>query len=193
MTENRDQKDREIVRRVLAGDRNEFRRLVEAYQPVVTAIGRRTIRVSEELDDYVQDVFLKAFVNLRQFRGSGRFYSWLMRIAYTTALNRIQRAAPEVPTDPELLGQLWYAPQELSPDRIALRRVVVDAVTQAIRDLPGHFAWAVELFFFMKLRYREIADMTGLPVNTLKSLVFRARRRLRESLGPTFVEDWNDV
>jgi DNA-directed RNA polymerase specialized sigma24 family protein len=69
--------------------------------PAVSAIGRRTVTVSEDLKDYVQDVFLKAFTHLGQFSGRGRFYSWLMRIAYTTAINRNQRAIPEAPVDPD--------------------------------------------------------------------------------------------
>lgn len=189
----RDQEDLAVVRSVLGGDRNAFRRLVEKYQPAVSAIGRRTVTVGEDLKDFVQDVFLKAFTHLGQFSGKGRFYSWLMRIAYTTAINRNQRKIPEVPTDPEFLSRLWYASREREPDRATERILLWESIISAIRELPGQLAIAVELFFVLGLRYREIAEMTGIPVNTLKSHVYRARRLLQERLDRSMLEDQDDV
>ncbi|NBB89981.1 MAG: sigma-70 family RNA polymerase sigma factor [Spirochaetes bacterium] len=189
----RDQEDLAVVRSVLDGDRNAFRRLVEKYQPAVAAIGRRSVGVREDLKDFVQDVFLKAFTHLGQFSGKGRFYSWLMRIAYTTAINRSQRKSPEVPTDPELLSRLWHASREREPDRATERTVLWESIVAAISELPGQLALSVELFFVMGLRYREIAEMTGVPVNTLKSHIRRARRLLQERLDQSMLEDHDDL
>ncbi len=189
----RDQEDLAVIRSVLGGDRNAFRRLVEKYQPAVSAIGRRTVTAREDLMDYVQDVFFKSFVHLGQYSGKGRFYSWLMRIAYTTAINRSKRTIPEVPTDPEFLARLWHASREREPDRTTERRVLWEAIIEAIRELPGQLAFSVELFFVLGLRYREIAEMTGVPVNTLKSHIHRARRLLQERLDRSMLEDQDDV
>lgn len=191
-----DEEDREdivTVQSVLSGDRNAFRQLVTKYQPTISAVGRRTLREQEELGDFVQDVFLKAYTHLGQFSGEGRFKAWLMRIAYTTALNRNRRSIPEVPTDPELLEQRWYSPREREPDRVAERSVLWEAILTAIRDLPGHLALSVELFFVLQLRYPEIAQMTGVPVNTLKSHVRRARRVLQQRLGASLLEDQDEM
>lgn len=184
-----DEEDIVIIGSVLGGDRNAYRRLVEKYQPAVSAIGRRTIGGGEDLKDYVQDVFLKAFTHLAQFRGKGRFYSWLMRIAYTTAMNRRDRAIPEAPTDPDFLARLRHGAAKEEPDRVAERSIVREAIMTAIRGLPKHLAVSVELFFVLGLRYREIAEITGAPVNTLKSHVRRARRMLQEKLDRSMLED----
>lgn len=190
----KEERDLEAVKAVLQGNRNAFRQLVERYQPAVSALGRRMLPPPrEELADYVQEVFLKAFASLGQYSGEGRFYSWLMRIAYTTGLNRVQRAVPEDPADPELLSQHWAAPMETNPERLALRAAVLEAVIEAIRDLPEQSALPVELFFIMKLRYREIEKMTGVPVNTLKSQVRRARKLLQEKLGSQLLEESHDL
>ena len=186
MTGNQDQEDLKVVHSVLAGNRNAFRRLVEKYQPAVSSIGKRTIRAREDVKDYVQEVFLKAFSNLRQYRGTGRFYSWLMRIAYTTAVNKYQRAVPEIPTDPEILGELWYAPETRQPEELVERSMLLQSIIETIRALPGHVAIAVELFFVMNLRYAEIAEITGVPVNTLKSHVYRARTLLKRQFSDVY-------
>jgi RNA polymerase sigma-70 factor (ECF subfamily) len=193
MTEECDREDREVVKSVLAGNRNAFRRLVERYQPVVSSLGRRLIRSSADVPDYVQEVFLKAFSRLSQYSGAGRFYSWLVRIAYTTAINRSERAVPEVAMDPEVLDRAWRAGRDEDPERQTFRNAILEALSQAIAELPEHFAVAVELFFFADLRYSEISKMTGVPPNTLKSHVFRARLLLREKLNATIAEDYHEL
>lgn len=191
--QERDQEDMVTVHAVLSGDRNAFRDLVERYQPSVTAIGRRTIRLQEDLKDFVQDVFVKAYTHLDQFAGRGSFRAWLMRIAYTTAINRNQRAIPEVPTDPEILEHLWHSPKSQEPEPATMRSLLWEAMIRAIEDLPKHLALSVELFFVLGLRYAEITMITGVPVNTLKSHVHRARTILQERMGPSMLEDHDDL
>ena len=194
MNRDRDPEDRETVRRVLRGDRNAFRILVERYQPAVSALGRRILRgPREDLNDYVQEVFLKAFSSLSQYSGKGRFYSWLMRISYTTALNRASRRAPEESSDPQIVGSKWPAPAEANPENLALRRNLLESIVEAIRELPEASALALELFFVMKLTYAEIAAITGVPVNTLKSRVCRARQLLQKRLGERLLEECHDL
>ncbi len=179
---DRDQEDIATIRLVLDGDHNAFGRLVEKYQPAVLAMGRRLRRSTEEARDFVQDVFAKAFTRLGQFTGSGRFYSWLMRIASTTAINRAQRGIPEDSTEPELLERLCGFSGEQEPPRILERKTLRQDLLDAIRALPRHLALSVELFFLVGLRYREIEEITGTPVNTLKSNIHRARRLLQQKL-----------
>lgn len=188
-----DQEDMVTVGAVLSGDRNAFRGLVERYQPAVLAIGRRTIRLQEDLKDFVQDVFVKAYTHLDQFAGRGTFRAWLMRIAYTTAINRNQRAIPEVPTDPGLLEELWHSPRDQGPEPATMRSLLWEAMIRAIEDLPKHLALSVELFFVLGLRYAEITTITGVPINTLKSHVHRARSLLQERMGTAMLEDHDDL
>ncbi|MFO8044172.1 MAG: sigma-70 family RNA polymerase sigma factor [Alkalispirochaeta sp.] len=192
-TGERSSDDAGIVRAVLAGDCNEFQTLVARYQSGVAALGARILHSPSDLADYVQDVFLKAFVHLGQFSGAGRFYSWLTRIAYTTALNRLNRALPEVSVDPTTIDELWAGDAVESPQRLALRSLLAETVAQAVRDLPQHYSRAVELFFLSDLRYREIAEITGLPVNTIKSHVHRGLILLHRNLVGTIAEDFRDL
>lgn len=185
----RDQEDVATVRLVLDGDRNAFGSLVEKYQPAVLAVGQRLRKTTEEAMDFVQEVFAKAFTHLSQFTGKGRFYSWLMRIASTTVINHAQRRIPEDSTDPELLERLHRSSREEEPQRILERKTLREDLLEAIRSLPRHLALSVELFFVLGLRYRQIEEITGTPVNTLKSNIHRARRLLQMQLRRVLPEE----
>lgn len=193
MTADADCEDQKIVASVQRGNRQDFRRLVQRYQPVVAAMGRRMLTYETDCADYVQEVFMKAFTRLSQYTGKGRFYSWLMRIAYTTAINKVQRTVPEVPTDPDVLDRLWFTPEQQGPEEKTLRAELLNIVAQAIRELPQRYALAIEMYFFLNLRYAEIAEMTGLPDNTVKSHVRRARLLLFRKLSGTIAEDYHEL
>lgn len=193
MTSESDRDDQDVVNSVQSGNRHEFSRVVQRYQPVVAAMGRRMLRYEADLGDYVQEVFVKAFTQLGQYSGKGRFYSWLMRIAYTMALNRVQRAGPEVSTDPEILDRMWPGSAKQSPEQRTFRRLLVDTVAKAIRELPQRYSLAVEMYFFMNLKYAEIAEMTGVSDNTVKSHVRRARLMLYRKLSGTIAEDYHEL
>ncbi len=192
-TGEKDDDDTMAIQSVLTGNRNAFRLLVEKYQAAVSAVGNRTIGSPEDVSDFVQEVFLKAFSHLHQYSGRGRFYSWLMRIAYTTAINLTTRTLPEVPTDPDVLARLWQDPRKYAPDRTAERSMLWESILGAIRELPRQLALSVELFFLLGLRYGDSAEITGAPVNTLKSHIYRARAMLQARLGPSTLEDYHDV
>ncbi|MFO8065891.1 MAG: sigma-70 family RNA polymerase sigma factor [Spirochaetia bacterium] len=191
--EEQDLADRKAIRAVISGNHNAFRSVVERYQPIVTALGRRLVRSSADVPDFVQDVFLKAFTHIRQYSGKGRFYSWLMRIAYTTAINRRNRKEPEDALDPEAIDYAVRASAEGDPERCTLQSAMVEALREAIAGLPQHLARAVELSYFARLRYSDIAELTGVSLNTLKSHVHRARKLLRERLGSTVAADCSDL
>ncbi|MFP4330412.1 MAG: RNA polymerase sigma factor [Spirochaetaceae bacterium] len=179
-----DQKDRASIRSVLEGNKNAFRRLFVTYQPAVAAVGRKARISAEDLRDFVQEVFLKAFSRLEQYSGTGRFYSWLMRIAYTTAINLRERAVPEVATDPGVLARMSRTSHAEGPERVTEGNMLLNAIGSGIRELPKQLATSVELFFVFRLRYAEINQMTGVPVNTLKSHIYRGRQLLQERLTP---------
>lgn len=193
MNDPSDDEDIAVVRAVLGGDRNAFRRLVEKYQPAVRALARRTTRAGDDLQDLVQDVFVRAYTHLSQFSGTGRFYSWLMRITWTTALNRTRRHDPEIPTDPDVLARIWRGARTTQPEQVAERSMIWQTLWEAIQSLPGHLALAVELFFVLGLPYREIAEITDVSVNTLKSHVYRARRALQGVLDRTLLEVYHEM
>ena len=141
-------------------------------------MGMSFFRNAEDASDFTQEVFLKTFRNLSRFEGRSRFSTWLYKIAYNTAINSITRKK-----EYHSLVEDETVSDNDTPERGVLRGLARDAVLEAITELPERFRVCVDLFFFYDRSYQEIEAITGYPVNTIKSHVFRAKKILREKLS----------
>ncbi len=169
--------DEEAIGRVLDGDTEAFAILVRRHQSRVRRLGMSFFRDEEEAADFTQDVFVKAYTALASFKGRSPFSTWLLRIAYNTAINAKKRKRAQVELDPETL--VAGAPGTVESH---LREETARAVREAMAELQPRQALCIELYFYYDLKYSEISEITGYPVNTIKSHVFRAKRILRERL-----------
>ena len=169
--------DLEIIERVLDGDANAFSYLVQRYQRRVLRLGYGFFKNQDEAEDFAQDVFVKAFVGLAGFMGRSSFSTWLTRIAYNAGLNAKRKSGRFEPLDVEPVDT-----RNLSPEDQHLRAETVRAIKKAVADLPEKYAICLELFFGDGMKYDEISEVTGFPVNTIKSHVFRAKHELRTAL-----------
>jgi RNA polymerase sigma-70 factor (ECF subfamily) len=174
----RETSDEEAIGRVLDGDTEAFAVLVRRHTARIMRLGMSFFHDDEEAADFVQDVFVKAYTALASFRGRSLFSTWLLRIAYNTAINSKKRKRDQIALDPDL--EIAGAP---GTDEVHLREETALAVREAMTALPPRQALCIELYFYYDLKYSEISEITGYPVNTIKSHVFRAKRILRERLG----------
>jgi RNA polymerase sigma-70 factor (ECF subfamily) len=179
----REPSDEEAIGRVLDGDTEAFAVLVRRHRARVTRLGMGFFRDEEEAADFTQDVFVKAYTALASFKGRSLFSTWLLRIAYNTAINSKKRKKEHFSLDPEIEIE-----GSGGADEAHLREETARAVRAAMAELPPRQALCIELYFYYDLKYSEISEITGYPVNTIKSHVFRAKRVLRERLG-TIGED----
>jgi RNA polymerase sigma-70 factor (ECF subfamily) len=143
-------------------------------------MGLSFFRNPEDAYDFSQEVFLKAYRNLSNFEGRSRFSTWLYKIAYNTALNEVNRRKEYHSLAEEDANKLLISGD--TPERITLRNAAKEAVRAAVKELPERFRICVDLFFFYDRSYHEIETITGIPVNTIKSHVFRAKIILKEKL-----------
>lgn len=162
-----------LVRRSKAGDREAFGQIVSRHQAAVYRVVRGILGDPGESEDVAQEVFLKAYASLGRFRGESNLFTWLYRIAVNEALRARRRrrpqpleAAPEAvspPAEPE-------EPEEM-PTLGTLRRL--------LGRLPDDHRAIVVLRDLEGLSYREIAETLEIPLGTVESRLFRARRELR--------------
>jgi RNA polymerase sigma-70 factor (ECF subfamily) len=145
-------------------------------------MGHSFFRNTEDTSDFTQEVFLKVFRNLARFEGRSRFSTWLYKIAYNTAVNSVTRKKEYRSLAEESVAE------EDSPERKLLRETARQAVLEAVAALPERYRVCVDLFFFYDRSYQEIEAITGFPINTIKSHVFRAKKLLREKL-----EDYQNI
>jgi RNA polymerase sigma-70 factor, ECF subfamily len=191
--------DRELARLAQAGDVRAFEALVVKYQRRVARHVARFIKSADDVEDVVQDVFVRVYRGLTSFRGDSQFYSWLYRIASNAALNHLRRASQDV-----LLGD--DAPDERTgefvpgvsddahPERTLMAEQIADAVQRALAKLQPQLSEALMLFEVEKKSYAEIAQMLQIPIGTVRTRIFRARefiaKRLEPVLGPHRDRRW---
>ena len=172
-----DDEDRMIAAQIASGQKELFRLLVKRYERTLYGMGMGFFRNIEDASDFTQEVFLKTYRNLSNFEGRSRFSTWLYKIAYNTAINNVTRKK-----EYQSLAEEDIVRDTDTPERKLLRGLARDAVRDAVKELPERFRICVDLFFFYDRTYQEIEAITGYPVNTIKSHVFRAKRILRDKL-----------
>ena len=174
----------QIVQRVLQGDVNAFEKLVLEYEKSVYAITQRMTGNAEDAADMTQETFIKAYNSLSSFRGDSKFSVWLYRIATNVCLDFL-RSRSRKPTvslsvedDDGEEVELDIADESQSPERLLERGLTRDAVRRGLDALSPEYRQILLLREIQGLSYEEIADVLTLEVGTVKSRIFRARKRL---------------
>ena len=191
--------DTELVRLARSGDARAFEALVVKYQRRIARHVARYMRRAVDVEDVVQDTFIRAYRGLSSFRGDSSFYSWLYRIATNVAINALKRDPA-----PVLLGD--DAPEERAdafqpgvsdsedPERRLIASQIADAVQRALERLQPELSEALMLYEVEGKSYPEIAQMVGIPIGTVRTRIFRARefiaKRLEPVLGPQRPRRW---
>ena len=177
-------RDNALIKSTLSGNQKAFSRLVSYYEKRVKALGMSFFKNETDTDDFMQEVFIKAYTNLSRFRGESSFPTWLTAIAYNTAINAKNRRKEYLPiSDEENIED-----KNLTPEKNQIRKITILAVREAVKNLPEQYALCVELYFFYDNSHAEISKITGLPINTIKSHIFRAKKILREKLRGYYEE-----
>jgi RNA polymerase sigma-70 factor (ECF subfamily) len=180
--------DEQLVSRVRSGEVEEFRKLVNRYTRRVYSLGLKFFRNREDAQDFLQEAFVRAYQKLEQFRGDSRFYSWLMRVAYSVGLNALRKR--KTTSDVDSLNLVDTGPLPEEQDLGNQAKLIIQ---ESVLDLPERYRTCVEMFFYYGLSYPEISEMTGTPVNTIKSHVFRAKKLLRDRLAGTSAEEYHEL
>ena len=184
------QVDKELVTRAQSGDKRAFDLLVIKYQQKVANLVSRYIRDSSETLDVTQEVFIKAYRALKNFRGDSAFYTWLYRIAINTSKNYLVsqgRRPPGDDVEAETAEQLeagYRLKEYATPEREALSNEIAEVVKQALDELPDDLRTAITLRELEGLSYEEIAQAMECPIGTVRSRIFRAREAIDKRLEP---------
>ncbi len=166
-----------IIQRVLNGNVESFRLLVERYAGPVVRMIRNTTGDSHTCEDLAQEVFLSAYVNLGAFDPArSRFATWLFTIARNKAVNAAKRKRPVCFADPPDRADLT------GPDEAAVRNEFLMALDRQLLALPFAQRTAFVLAEFEHLSYEQIARIEGVRVGTVKSRINRARDKLMKAL-----------
>jgi len=177
-----------LVQRCASGDESACAELVSEHQRMVLQLAMNLLGDREEALDLSQEVFLRVFRTIHQFRGQSTLRTWIYRIAVNQARNRHRfwrrrHRADQVSLDAHVAehGE-FLSSGELTPDRLLAQKELADRLRRALDGLPFDQRTAIVLREIDGLSYEEIAYSLGVAVGTVKSRLTRARQALREEL-----------
>lgn len=183
--------DQELVERAQRGDKQAFGILVDKYQRKLGRLLSRLIRDQAEVEDVVQESFIKAYRALPNFRGDSAFYTWLYRIGINTAKNYLVSMGrrPQVSSEIEIEdAENFEDANELrtmdTPETELMTKEIAQTVNDTVASLPDELRTAITLREIEGLSYEEIATLMDCPIGTVRSRIFRARETIAQKLRP---------
>jgi RNA polymerase sigma-70 factor (ECF subfamily) len=173
--------DLELIRKTAEGDESAFEQLISKHEDTVYNTAYHYVGNAEEAEDVAQEVFVKVWRHAGSFRGSSKFSTWLYRIVVNQCLNHRRRKKRDpAPLDSEASQHL----RSESLEEDFEKKAQVEAVRRAIDSLPRRQRLALVLAKCEERSYKEIAEIMGVSLSSVESLIHRARTTLRKRLLP---------
>jgi RNA polymerase sigma-70 factor, ECF subfamily len=176
--------ERALVDRCRTGDDTAFAELVDRYKDLVYGLVYRMVTDRSQVDDLAQEVFLKVHRGLPYFRGEARLATWIFRIVQNVCTQARARRPREVSFGREGPDGEDLVHEPGSADRTFAEIELRDRLDKAIAQLPEHYRLLVAAHYLKGVQYEALAEALDLPLGTVKTHLHRAKRRLRELLGP---------
>ena len=184
--------DETIAGRVQGGNAESFGELVERYQDKLLRYGRKFLR-DDDAEDIVQDVFIKAYENIQSFDTTRRFSPWIYRIAHNEAVNYLKRKSKRYTISWDDIAtskdKLDTATDEQPPEEKWLQQEIKEEITEAIKKLPKRYRQVLMLRYFQEYSYEEISKTLERPINTIGTLINRAKKKLFEVVKEQRIEE----
>jgi RNA polymerase sigma-70 factor (ECF subfamily) len=187
---SREDDDRALIGRVAQKDRQAFETLYYHYAPRLGSYLSRLLKQRDLVEEVINDVMLVVWQNAARFDPSRRLSTWLFGIAHHKALKALARSSKQrfdLPLDPHGPPDDSEEPHDYphdphNPEQTMLHQDLSRTLSRALEALSPEHRAVVELAFYEEFSYQEIATITGCPVNTVKTRMFYARKRLAQIL-----------
>ena len=190
-------REQELIRRIQSGEPEKFYELIRPLERRVYAAAFAILRNPGDAEDAAQEAMLKAFANLRQFRGEARFSTWLIQIAVNEARMRRRKEHAEViePIGEREDADGVYTPREFAdwheiPSEALERREVRELLLEALASLGSKYREVFVLRDVQHLSIAEVSENLGISTASVKTRLLRARLMLRDLLAPKLTGGW---
>jgi RNA polymerase sigma-70 factor (ECF subfamily) len=176
--------DEKVIRRILAGEKRAFGELVDRHKDRAMTLAFRMLKNREDAEEALQDAFVRAFHALPRFEWKSRFSTWLYRIVYNVCATALSKrvAGGHLSIDEIAEPKLDVPSEDAPPDAEYESREFQEIVRDEIDKMPEKYTGILTLFLVNDMSYDEIADVTDLPLGTVKVRLFRGRLLLRDAV-----------
>ncbi|GIU81547.1 MAG: sigma-70 family RNA polymerase sigma factor [Acidobacteria bacterium] len=174
--------DAELVEMAIAGDENSFEEIVRRYQRSIASYVYKMIGDYETSLDITQEVFIKVYNNLTSYSSDYKFSTWIYKIAHNATIDYLRRNYKDQETDSET-SFLTLESRLPTPERESEAKECLEEIKAVIECLPPSYRELILLRHSHDLSYEEIAEVTSLPIGTVKNRLFRARAEMKKLLS----------
>lgn len=173
--------DEELAKKVQNGDIDLFGALMERYQSKIGRYGKKFLSNQENIEDVVQEVFIKTYQNIQSFDVTQKFSPWIYRIAHNTYINALKKSerGPLYLFDFDTLisHTVVSDPIEHEREQIEIKKIV----DQGLGELEAKYREILVLYYLEELSYKEISDVLHIPIGTVGIRLLRAKEMLRQA------------
>ncbi|WP_308638187.1 sigma-70 family RNA polymerase sigma factor [Paenibacillus silvisoli] len=178
------------------GDETAFNKLVELYKDKLYRMASRILRSKTDVEDVVQETFLKVYLNLNRFDENKRFSTWIFHIGKNICLDLLRRRkTPPLPLDQPVLAQSDQALSlhdviphtSLSPEGEVIERELSSKMAELIEKLPDKYRTVVYQRYVLEMSMEDISRANNIPVNTVKSRIHRGKDYMKKRWGKTLL------
>jgi RNA polymerase sigma-70 factor (ECF subfamily) len=177
------QEEMELISKCQQGDQDALKEIFDQYHKKVYRIAYGVVRQREDALDIVQEVFIKLFRSIRNFKGRSKFYTYLYRMALNTAIDHSRKIGKISPSSLDEEGAFQPSDEvEKRPDRILIHKEMEEKVNLAMEKLPVDQRKALLLREMEGLSYQEIAELMECSIGTVMSRLHYGRKRIQQLL-----------
>jgi RNA polymerase sigma-70 factor (ECF subfamily) len=196
------EQEKQLVERIVSGDLGAFQQFIEEYQRLVTHMVFRMILNEADREEICQDIFLKIYQNLKNFQFQSKLSTWISKITYNTCINYLKKKKAllyddlqiqendsfDSPTENKQNGSTQLKGKLPLPDEAVISNEISEMLYRELNQLPVNYRTIITLYHLDNLNYEEISEITGIPMGTVKSHLFRARKLLKNKLLQKYEE-----
>ncbi len=183
---HKDKTDEQICSLLQAGNKDVYGEIIERYEAKMTRYARRFFRDVYDIEDLVQDVFVKAYININSFDTSMKFNPWIYRIAHNIFVNKIawKSIRNYIPIDAdEFLPHTLPSPENTQKE--SMQREEKDILEKYLNRLDEKYKTPIILFFYEDMSYNEISEILKIPSGTVGIRIKRGKEKLKDIIKNT--------
>ena len=180
MEESSDQPtDEEIAKQVQRGQVEPFELLVKRYQEKLTRYGRKFLSNNQDIEEIIQEVFIKSYVNIKSFDLSRKFSSWIYRIAHNEFVNALRKRKRSPLYFFDLDVFLPHFVSKETPEKDIEKKEAKELINRFLKKIDSKYREVLVLYYFEDLSYKEISDILHIPISTVGVRIKRAKNIMK--------------
>lgn len=174
--------EKEVIKKVIQGDKQAFGKLAAKYEKFIFNIAKRIVKKEHDAEDVAQEVLLKLYKNMYQFKYESKFSVWLYRIVYNLSINFLNKEKKNQEVNIDDISDSALGLNDFV-DKAYDKQLILIYSKNLLNQLPYHYKVVIDLYYFKEFTYQEIAEELDIPINTVKTHILRAKKTLKKIIS----------